>query len=136
MKKIWVLGISKDFDLGGNVGLHKFYAKYEPLSTIPTKEIDIDTIDTSCSFWMFDYMPDGFMERFNEKKYSGFHMEYTNNEEKIKKEWYAGILSHYKHLKWLEDGQLLTMDKRTIRPMKRIVKEANEHREKFPELWL
>jgi urocanate hydratase len=136
MKKIWVVGIGKSFEVGINRTPHKLHTKFEPISTQPTKLVDLEKIDTSSSFWLFEYMPDGFMETHTQKRFESFHMEYTDNPEKVKKNWYQGVIAHYKHIKWLEDGGLVTIDKRTERPMKRIFEEAEKHRMEYPELWI
>jgi len=134
MKKIWVVGISKGFTVGYGASLTKLHTKYEPYSITPVKEINPNDITPECSFWMFKYIPDTFME--NMKGFESYHMEYTDNEERVKQAWYSGVLSTYKHIMWVADGGLTKVDKRTIRPMKRIVEEANKHRMDYPELWI
>ena len=135
MKKIWIVGIGKSFEIGINASPHKFHNHYDPLSTLPTREVDEKAVKET-SLHLFKYIPDGVMEQHSIKGFNTFHMEYTDNEERIKKAWYVGIIAHYKHLKWLEEGDLVRLDKRTERPIKRLIEEANQHREDFPELWI
>jgi hypothetical protein len=133
MKKIWIVGIAKAFDLC-SPKLQKLHTKYQPLSSLPIKQIPETGRDFSLE--LYEYMSDEFITEHQNQHFTSFHLDYTDNPEKIRKEWYSGVIFHYKHLKSLEKGQLLKLDKRTTRPMKRIIEEANNHREDFPELWL
>lgn len=133
MKKIWLVGISKGFKISNGNELTKIHTKYQAYSTEPIKEIPND-IDVDHSLWLADYVPDNFMD--NVKGFETYYIEYTDNEEKVKQAWYYGVLSTYKHFMWLADGCLIKLDKRSTRSMKRIVREANKHREENPHLWI
>lgn len=102
-KKIWVVGIDRDFVVGINTKPHKINTKFKPISIIPTKPIDESTLESS--FCLFQYIPEGALDEFMKLKFSSYHLEYTNNKEKVRKNWLCGVISNYKHLKWLEERE-------------------------------
>lgn len=133
MKKIWLVGIGKNFDLGNGAKPHKLHNYFEPVSTVPLMGIG-ECAEIENSIELFKYMPDNFTDSI--KGFKTYHLEYTDNIEKVRKAWFVGTISNYRHLKNLEHFGLLKIDKRTERPMKRIFREAEEHRLEYPELWV
>lgn len=134
MKKIWTVGISRDFEMGGmNPKPYKIYSKFEPYSCIPTKPLP-DDYNPDFSLELLEFTPSGFLDCIN--GFSTSQTMFTDNIEKLRKAWLIGVYSSYKHVKKLEKSGLSRIDKRTERAIPRIMREIEEHREEYPEVWL
>lgn len=131
-KYLWVQKGGGDFPMGsdgkGNRLVTEYNCVFKPQKI---KLLPGAPLNPSSSLEYFKYFPEGVTM---ESGGGGFIMEYTDNIEVVRKEWYKLMISHYKHLQWL--GQLVVLSPKWEIEMPKILIAANKHKTKYPELWL
>jgi len=131
-KYLWVQKGAGDFPIGkdedGNQLIIEYNCVFNPQKV---KLLPGAPLNPLSVLEYFEYFPEGVTMEYGA---GGLIMEYTDNIEIVRKEWYKLMLSHYKHLQWL--GELVKLSPEWEIEMSKILIQANKHKIKYPELWI
>lgn len=127
-KFIWVQHGGGDFPIS-QTAVTEFNCVFKPQKIKPLKPITSDELKE----------PFGIMQRIPkditmDSGGGGFILEYTDDIEKVRVEWYKTMVSHYNHIVWLKD--LLVISPKWHTEIKVIHIEIEQHRVNYPHLWI
>ncbi len=133
MKKIWVCGIYKSFDLFKDE-LYRFNFEYNAYSFDPIVPIR-ENENLSASIYLIKYLPINLSELLPD--YESYILLWHNNENFIKSEWFKGIINIINHLKDLDRHGLVKLDHDDLnKNLPKLLDELEKHKNEFPELWI
>lgn len=127
-KFIWVQKGGGDFPISQNE-ITEFNCEFRPQKIKPHKPITAKEIKEP--FGIMKRIPKGIPI---DSGSGGFIVEYTDDIEKVRVEWFKTMVSHYNHLIWIKD--LLVISPKWHTEMKLIYGDIERHKGKYPHLWI
>ena len=127
-KFIWVQHGGGSFPVS-QVEVTEFNCVFNPQKIKPIKPITAAELKES--FGIMKRIPKGITM---DSGGGGFIIEYTDDIEKVRVEWYKTIVSHYKHIIWMKD--LLNISPKWHTEIKVIYKDIENHKGNYPHLWI
>lgn len=132
-KKIWLLGIGKDCDIGtGKIYAHRF--NYDVAGFEPVREIPESVIHGKPTMRLLYYLPEGYNSVL--QGYTSFDIMYTDKEEMVRAKWFQGTISNFEHIKDLEYHGLAVIAEFVKIEFVEHLNNAEKHRNEFPEFWM
>jgi len=128
-KFIWVQHGGGSFPVS-QVEVTEFNCVFDPQKIKPTQPIT--AIEQKEPFGIMKRIPEGV--KMNSGGDGGFIIEYTDDIEKVRVEWYKTIVAHYKHIMWMKE--LLNISPKWHSEIKVIHKDIEKHKIKHPQLWI
>lgn len=129
-KYLYVQESLGDIKLGLKAPVRKFDIEFNPQKI---ELIEEPEVPPESNLGYFKYIPkDVKLREMN----GSFVLCYTDNIEKVRAEWFRAIISSWKHYKELESYKLVKFGASWHFGMMEKIREAEEHKEKYPELWM
>ncbi len=127
-KFIWVQHGGGDFPVS-QTEITEFNCVFKPQKIKPDRPITAE--EQKEPFGVMKRIPNGIKM---DSGGGGFIIEYTDDIEKVRVEWFKTMVSHYDHIVWMKS--LLNISPKWHSEIKIIHKDIEKHRVNYPHLWI